>query len=609
MKRFIYFIFSLIVGLTAVAQVSFSVKVPQRVRQGDKFPVTYVLKNANGSGIKVGELQGCSLLYGPSVSTSQNTQIINGQMSSSMTMEYTYYYRADKQGTVNVPEASIRADGKTLHSNATTITIAQGSAQQQGQQGQQQRRSQVDIYDADTQSADRSVSASDVFVRIVLSKSSAYEQEAVMCDIKLYTKYGISSFMPTRQPAFDNFLIEELDVSNQMNIEETYNGQTYMTATLKRCILFPQKTGKLTINSGNYDVTVVQYEPVNMGLFSVNQPRERQIKISSNSVSLNVNPLPEPRPSGFDGAVGTFTAESHLVGNTFKTGEPGSLLVTIKGTGNIKYLKEPTIDFPTQFEVYDPTSNINASVSGHNVSGIVSVDYTFVPQNTGDFTIPATPFVYFNPASARYETIELPGYNIKVGQGKTAAAAGMAGQNEIDAQVKDIRYIDTSAASAGVSREHTPVIRTLVWWLCFVVPALALIGAIAIERRRGRLNADVTGRRLAKANKVARRRLKDARKAADNHKSELFYDEMLRAIWGYLSDKLSIPASQLSRDNIADELSKHGCAGDVVDNTIALIDDCEMAKYAPAQTNEHLMELYSRAAAVIDSIEHSKISK
>lgn len=607
MKRFIYLFLLLLTCIGAYAQVSFSVKAPQRVRQGDKFPVTYVLKNANGSSIKVGEIQGCTLLYGPTTSTSQSTQIIGGQMSSSMTIEYTYYYRADKVGNITIPEATIRVDNKTLRSNAATISVAQGSQQQQSQQ-QSQRQSQVDIYDADTQQAGRPVASSDVFVRIVLSKSQVYEQEAVVCDIKLYTKYGISAFIPTRQPAFDNFLIEELDVSNQMNIEETYNGQTYMTATLKRCILFPQKTGKLNINSGNYDVTIVQYEPINMGLFSVNQPRERQIKISSNSVSLNVNPLPEPRPAGFEGAVGTFSAESHLVGNSFKTGEPGSLLVTIKGTGNIKYLKEPTIDFPTQFEVYDPTSNINAAVSGQNVSGTVSVDYTFVPQNTGDFTIPATPFVYFNPSSARYETIELPGYNIKVAQGKTTTAGGVS-QNEIDAQVKDIRYIDTAAATSSIRRSHTPVIRTPLWWICIVAPALVLIAVIAAARRRGRLNADVTGRKLAKANKVARKRLKDARKAADNHNSELFYDEMLRAIWGYLSDKLSIPSSQLSRDNIADELHKHGCEQTVVDRTIALIDECEMAKYAPAQSDERLLEIYSDACSVIDSIEHTKLKK
>lgn len=595
------------VALSASAQVSFTVQVPPRVVQGQKFALTYRLRNAQGSNIKAPEIAGCTYLYGPSVSTSQSTQIINGQMSSSMTCDYTYYYRADKAGKCVVGEASIQANGKTLKTASTSFTIAEGNDRQSqgnGQQQQQRGYDPVDIYDADTQQSDRRVGASDVFVRIVLSKSTAYEQEAVECEIKLYTKYGISSFIPTRQPAFDNFLIEELDVSNQTNIEEAYNGQTYMTAVLKKCILFPQKTGKLTINSGNYDVTVIQYDRISMGLFSVQQPREREIKINSNSTSLNVVPLPEPRPAGFTGAVGNFTAESHLVGNNFKSGDPGSLIVTIKGTGNIKYLKDPEIDFPTQFEVYTPTSNVNASVSGNNVTGEMTVDYTFVPQTSGDFTIPALPFSYFNPSTRQYTTLELPSYNLKVAKGANRSTS-TEGQSDIDAQLKDIRYIDLSAPDS-LATSHELVVFKWWFWMIPVVLLLGLATVVIAARRSVKLNADVTNRKLAKANKVARGRLKAAQAAIKSGNSETFYTEMLKALWGYLSDKLSIPVSQLSRGNIAEELSRKGYSQEVVDQAIALIDECETAKYAPVSSGEQLDNTYNEGCRIIDQIERTK---
>lgn len=595
MKRLTLILLLISIACSSFAEVSFTVQIPGRVREGEKFPVTYRLKNAEGSNPKVGVLEGCTLLMGPSVSTSHSMQIINGQTSQSSTVDYTYYYRADKAGTVKVPEASISAGGKTLRTKATEFTIVAAQQQQQSQQNRQ-----VDIYDPSTQSSDKSVKASDVFVRIILGKTSVFEQEAVECTIKLYTKYGINSFIPTKQPMFDNFLIEELDVSNQMNVEETYNGGRYMTAVLKKCILFPQKTGTLKINSGNYDVTVIQYDNINMGLFQVQQPRERQIKISSNSAELNVKPFPEPRPAGFDGATGTFTAETHLVGDNFKSGEPGSLMLSIKGTGNIKYLHTPEIDFPSQFETYTPTSDIKASVSGNNITGTMNVDYTFVPQTSGEFTIPSLPFVYFNPATASYHTIDLPAYNLKVGKGRTVTSVQTP--NEIDAQVKDIRFISKDVAKS-LSKSQQPVIYTTWYWIMILSPIVILALTVVIARKRGKLRADISGQRVAKANKVARKRLKAAHSAMMANNTSLFYDEMLRALWGYFSDKLLIPLSSLSRDNILEELTRYGISESTAHQAVELIDDCEMAKYAGSATALTPEQIYNRGTRLIDEVE------
>lgn len=226
-----------------------------------------------------------------------------------------------------------------------------------------------------------------------------------------------------------------------------------------------------------------------------------------------------------------------------------------------------------------------------------------MPQSSGDFTIPAYPFSFFNPATGKYSTIELPAYNLKVAKGKTVSSS--TSQEEIDIRNKDIRFIIPNAGDT-LSKTHTPVIRTFGYWLVIIIPCLILIAVIILLRRQLKLNADIQGTRLAKAGKVARKRLKSAQDALKKGNSELFYDEMLRAIWGYLSDKLLIPASQLSRGNISEELQKHGYSAEMAERTITLIDNCEMAKYAPASSGEQLENTYREACEVIDSIERTK---
>ncbi|MDE5922776.1 MAG: BatD family protein, partial [Muribaculum sp.] len=394
------------VVLTAVAETSFTVIPPRTVIAGNKFNVTFRLKDGEGSGLKAPEIKGCTLLYGPSTSRMQNYQWVNGQASSSTTVDYSFTYRADNPGTYTIGEARITSGGKTYTTRTASFSVLPPDQTQQGSQPS----ARVD--DIGTQSADRGVNANDVLVRIILNKTRAYEQEAILCTIKLYTKHSISSFIPTTQPSFDGFLIDEIQLNPTLNEVEHYNGQNYMTAILKQCVIFPQKSGRLTINSGKYDVTVVQYERMG-GFWGGNRPVERQIKTTSNSASITIDALPQPQPDGFTGAVGQFSIDSRLSGQVFKTNEAASLVYTIKGTGNIKYVKEPVIDFPSEFEQYQPQTDIDSHISGSNVTGTMTVDYTFVPQSVGSFTIGADKFVYFNPESRQYVTLSTPSYDIK----------------------------------------------------------------------------------------------------------------------------------------------------------------------------------------------------
>lgn len=596
-KRFS--ILLLILWATAVSAVaaSFSLVPPRRVVEGEKFAVTFRLDNAEGSDIRVSQINGCTFVYGPAVSTSRSYTVVNGKAQSASRTEYTYTYRADRAGTFTIPAASIMVDGKRLTTSARKFTVethAQANAPASSRP--------VDIYDPDTQGSDRGVGKNDVFVRIILSSNSVYEQQPVECVIKLYTKYNISQFIPTKQPSFDGFLIEEVPLKPTLNVGDMYNGQRYYTAVLKKCIIFPQKSGRLTINSGNYDIDVVQYSTQNLGGFAtIRQPQERKITVSSNSATLDVKALPQPRPEGFNGAVGKFTVSSRLVGNRFRSHEPATLIYTIEGTGNIKYLKEPAIDFPDEFEVYTPKSNIEATAGTTNVSGKMTIEYTFVPQTEGSFTIGADKFVYFDPATGKYVTLTTPSYDLKVAKGTAPTAS--ADQKDIESKNSDILHI--KLGEKKLSKSHTLVVDSFFYWLLYILLAAGMAAVIILNRRRLTLNADIKGRRLARAGRTARAGLSRAEARMKANNSEAFYAEILKTVNGYLSDKFGIAAGQLSRETISEAMNNAGASDELTASVLGVIDSCEMARYTP-QTPATLDDVFRRAGAVIADIENLK---
>ncbi len=565
MKRAIISLIFITLAISVFCQATFTVTAPGRVSVGEKFAVTFRLRNGEGTSLKAPQINGCTQLFGPAVSSSRSFSMVNGQTSSSSMYDYTFTYRADKEGTYTIGEASIMVNGKRMTTRPQKLTIVAGAAAASSGSRQQQRGG-VSIDDITTQSADKGVSNSDVFVRIIMSKPTAYEQEAVECTIKLYTKYSISSFFPTKQPSFDGFLIQELDVQPALNQVEVFNGQRYMTALLKKCIMYPQKSGRLTINSGNYDIDVVQYDQVNMGLFTVQSPKERKIKVSSNSASINIKALPFPQPEGFFGAVGKFDVKSRLVGNVFKTNEPATLIYDISGTGNIKYIREPEIDFPSEFEKYTPKKQENISATGNNLTGTVSIEYTFVPQQVGEFKIGGNKFVYFNPDTKQYVTINTPSYNLKVSQGSTVKSNDKEDVKQKNTDIKNI--IVNDRASYG---SQSSIISSIWYWTVIALMLGAFIATAAVNKKRIIRRADVKGMRIAKASKVAKKRLKQASVYLKLNESDKFYEEVLKAMWGYLSDKLSMPSSQLNRDNIIVELEGHGIDTGTSDMTIKIL--------------------------------------
>lgn len=553
---------------------------PGGALKGRSFNVIFRVENGSKIDVKSApRISGCRELAGPvQVGHSGGTVIINGRtVESSSTTDIAWTYMTEESGDYTVSSAAFLVDGKQITTKPVQFSVLNSPAPDP-----------VNVM-ASAPSQD------DVLVRIVLNKSTAYEQEAIECTIKLYTQFPITEFFPTLQPNYEGFLIDEVEIRNPtINQREQVNGKTYYSAVLKKCIIFPQKSGKLTINSGEYDVTVEKLDRIAMDRWAqLFDPRSQKLKIKSNSASIEIKPLPEPRPAGFTNAVGDFRIESHLASDKFSTGQTGSLIYTITGTGNIKYLKEPDVKFPSEFDTYDVRSKFDGGVNGSTVSGTMTFDYTFTPNTVGQFTIPGEDFVYFNPSTGEYKTLKTGAYTLNVAQGEETGDVNTS-------HLTDILPINVEAQGGT----PTYIVNTWWYWMLYFIVFITLIVTLYLYRKRIEMIHDVKGMKIARAEKTARNRLKIAQGLMSAGKSEQFYASILEALFGYIGDKLSMPASQLSRENISEALSSHGADTAAVNKVIELIDMCETARYTPGGSSaDQMHHVYDDTSAVIAKLE------
>ena len=613
-RRLFWIIFLTVVSsmMAAIAQSpSVEVSLPRNPETGERFTLTITVTNADGSITppSAPELDGCTLLGGPGVSTSSYTSIINGRMQSSQSTAYSYTYRADKEGKVKVPSRETKVNGKTLATTPGQFAVLPASERRSsaGQGGGYGGMRQPQEYQPGSGSEFR-VGSDELFIRMELSASSVYEQQAVECVTKLYSANGqIRSISAASVPSFDGCLIESLPTST--NIEwnrEHFNGQNYYTAVISRSLLYPQRGGELSIGGGEYTVNVYREMIVHDFPFSRRVMDDKDVTVKPRPAKLRVMALPEPQPAGFSGAVGSFTADTRIVGSSFKTNEAATLIYTVSGTGNIKYLKEPEVDMPSEFELYDPHVENTAKVSGRNMTGTMTVEYTFVPQTVGQFHIGSAPFIYFDPSKKEYVTLTLPVYDINVEQGaKVSSSVDFGGKRDIESKNTDIHFIRPGASAP--SQDTSFMVSRSWYWILYPVMLLAVGVFIIVYMRGQKSRSDVKARRLSKANKVARRRLSRAGRSLKDKNYERFYEEMLQAMQGYLGDKLQLPGSQLNRENVAAVLSGRGASQDTVASVIAILDDCEMARYTPQSSPERAGKVYEDAMSAIDQIENLKI--
>lgn len=594
----------LISAISVCAKVSFQLVPRQNVVSGTNFPISLrvTIENEDINDISMPqapELKGCRLLSGPNATTSQMQQtIINGKSSTYAVIDLVCYYRAGNPGRVTIPSVTLNIGGKAYRSDEGSFEILppDASSTAQGTGGNQSHGV----------GGSSGTSAGDFFVRVIFSKPSVYEQEGVIAITKLYRpndrKFSIQLEAVPKTPVYEGFLSDDIKTNPEGQIEN-YNGKNYITYELARVLLFPQKSGTLKVQSGTYTLRIQeQVGLIRMHGFAT--PRYEEYTYTTPLVNgvLNVKALPEPRPADFIGAVGDYSIKYKLTPDQLRTNESATYSLTFNGSGNVKYLITPTVQFPPTFDKYTAKSEIKANVSGQTYTGSYTVDFPLVPQEVGEYEIPAQTFSYFNINSHKYEQLSVPAIPVKVERG--AAVASSVEQKAVDTSMQDILHIHT--LNDTTDNVGTPVFLSGWYWCMWAVVVLALVFSIIFYRRHLKLAADVTGRRIARANRVASKRFKTASGFMKTHQDDKFYEELARALKGYIGDKLGMAPSQLISDTISEKLIGNGVSTETVQSVLHVLDECEMARFTPTRSDSAMHELYNQASAAIKSIEDSK---
>ena len=523
------------------------------------------------------------------------TYTVNTQNATSIT--YTYIVCATKNGSFTIPPAHVVVGGKTIASNALNIKVSgspQASSGSGGSPRQHRQDEQGEIRDAGSQ-----ISGSDLFIKVSANKKRVYEQEPILLTYKVYTLVGLTSLRGD-MPDLKSFYTQEVSLPTQKSFSiETFNGRPYRTTTWSQYVMFPQMTGKLQIPSITFEGIVVQQnrniDPFEAFFNGGSGYIEVKKKIIAPGIDIEVDPLPE-RPVGFSGGVGHFTVSASLNKTETKANDPVSVRITISGTGNLKLVKQPQIELPKDFDKYEPKVTDKTKLTTAGIEGSMIYDILIVPRHQGHYEIPPVSLTYFDTTSKTYRTVTSEPLTLDVAKGSgPGAMSDYSGQQDLQELSRDIRYIKTgNVRQQGIDEFF---FGSTAYWITLAIMALVFISLFVIFRQRAIENANVTKRRAGKANKVATKRLKKASKLMADNKPGEFYDEVLRALWGYVGDKLNIPVEQLSHDNISQRLSERG----VGEETIA--HECEFERYAPGDPKGNMNKVYEKAMTAIEQIE------
>ena len=578
-------------------EVIFKASAPKGVVKNEQFRLTYTL-NKEGKELRLpSDMEGFEILFGPSVSSSYSTQIINGKSTSQSSFSHTYILTAPAEGSFIVGPASIIINGSNYKSNSVQIDVLPPDKEAEKSQSGQSSSS--------SSSTTTEIKKTDAFIRAIVSKNTIYEQEGFMVTFKLYTTLNVVDYGRIEFPEFEGFLVEELDVpSNQQLRLEHYDGRNYYTADLRKTLLFPQRSGKMTIPSGRLEMVFSVPSGKKVSSFFGMQEVNVDVKkpLITNPVSINVNALPSGKPSSFKGAVGSFTFTPTISTQKISANEPITITLKIAGTGNQKLIQNPEVEFPTNFELYDPTIVNDLTAGPNGLSGTRTVEYLVIPRYEGDYTIPTIEFSYFDINSRSYKTVKSPTYSLTVLKGDPSKATASSYVNQQQVKVEqDIRYIKTE--SPTFLKTDNFFVGSWLYWLWYLVPFVLLCLFCIMYRKQMKLNSNIALMRNKRASKVAKRRLKKAEEYLKKKDKENFYNEVLRSLWGYFSDKLSIPGANLTKRNIGTELSNYGVDEALIDNFMKILETCEFARYAPVESSAAMDEIYEETSDAIGKME------
>ena len=616
MKKILSILVFIGIALSVFAdEVVFKANAPSQVIAGRPFQLTYTV-NQRCRDLNAPEFTDFDVLAGPYSSTSSSISFVNGRRTSSYEQTYTYTLMAQRTGTFTIGPASIKVDGSNYQSNGVRIQVL--PEDQQPQQTASQGRGQGQQSSQGSQGSQ--VSSENLFVRTITTKTKVHEQEAFMIMYKLYfANVDVAQLTNnTKLPEFTGFLKQELEQGEIQTELEHYNGRNYQTAVLYRTILYPQHSGDITIDPAHFEAVLrVQTRQQVRSIFDDFFGSYTNVTkmLTAPGVTIHVAALPGGKPAGFSGGVGKFTLTPSISQTELQANDAVTIKLDISGSGNMKLLKTPAIDWPEGFEPYDPKVTNNFKTTSSGVSGTKSIEYLAIPRSAGDYTIPAVHFSYFDIEDKAYKTLSTPEYTIHVKRGAGSSAGNSSSEEgavvyhaqkeDIKQLGSDIRYIDAKPLQRK-AKAQSSLIDYQYLWLWYVLP-LVLAGIVLVVLRKQMLeNADITRVRYKRANKVAQKRLKAAAAALKANNKDAFYAAIEQAAWTYLSDRLSIPTADLNKENITSILQQKGVSETLIADVKNVLSTAEFARYAPS-TDHAMDDLYTATTNLINNLEEQKI--
>lgn len=599
MKRSSIFLICLFVACACFSQV-IRVSAPSRVEAGENFRVSFKVTTQDVDDFRSGlhSTDVVEVIAGPYTSSESSFQMVNGHTSSSSSITYTYTLYAAKSGVYNIPAAHARVGGKQISSSPAKVTVV-GSAQGRGNNSPKMHED--DNYQPHMRAAGSAISGRDLFIKVSANKKKVYEQEPILLTYKVYTLVDLTQ-LEGKMPELTGFHTQEIPLPQQKSFHiERVNGKPYRTVTWSQYVMYPQMTGKMEIPSITFKGIVVQQnrsvDPFEAFFNGGSGYVEVKRNIVAPSIKIDVLPLPQ-KPANFSGGVGKFNISAQLNKNELKAGDPLSLRIVVGGIGNLKLIKQPVVNFPKDWDKYDPKVTDKTKLTSNGLEGNMIYDILAVPRNQGHYTIPPVELTYYDTSLNQYKTIKTQSFEIEVAKGDGSRSSVVDYSKDQPKDIKDIKKGDAELHSVD-----NFFFGSVGYLMSLLIPFVAFVALLVIFRKRAIDNADLVKMKGKKANKIATKRLRQANKLMLAGKSNEFYDEVLRALWGYVGDKLNMPAEKLSRENISEKLQSHNVDDNTISKFVSAIDDCEMMRFAPGDPEGNMNKTFESAMTAIMEIE------
>ena len=600
MKRSSIFLICLFVACACFSQV-IRVSAPSRVEAGENFRVSFKVTTQDVDDFRSGlhSTDVVEVIAGPYTSSESSFQMVNGHTSSSSSITYTYTLYAAKSGVYNIPAAHARVGGKQISSSPAKVTVV-GSAQGRGNNSPKMHED--DNYQPHMRAAGSAISGRDLFIKVSANKKKVYEQEPILLTYKVYTLVDLTQ-LEGKMPELTGFHTQEIPLPQQKSFHiERVNGKPYRTVTWSQYVMYPQMTGKMEIPSITFKGIVVQQnrsvDPFEAFFNGGSGYVEVKRNIVAPSIKIDVLPLPQ-KPANFSGGVGKFNISAQLNKNELKAGDPLSLRIVVGGIGNLKLIKQPVVNFPKDWDKYDPKVTDKTKLTSNGLEGNMIYDILAVPRNQGHYTIPPVELTYYDTSLNQYKTIKTQSFEIEVAKGDGSRSSVVDYSKDQPKDIKDIKKGDAELHSVD-----NFFFGSVGYLMSLLIPFVAFVALLVIFRKRAIDNADLVKMKGKKANKIATKRLRQANKLMLAGKSNEFYDEVLRALWGYVGDKLNMPAEKLSRENISEKLQSHNVDDNTISKFVSAIDDCEMMRFAPGDPEGNMNKTFESAMTAIMEIEN-----